>query len=710
MRKIFTFLCAALMSVGMFATTVTWNNNDITSSSGYGTSFTKDGVTITAGIIDFNDKNFMDGGTFTTTLGNFTKIEVTAMSLSMLSGEGWSGNTQKKTWTGNASSVSFSGDIMGMGMGNTQFVFTIEEPTVAVTGVTLNQSEAQMTVGGETLTLTATVNPNNATDQSVSWSTSDGDVATVDNGVVTAVAAGNATITVTTTDGSFTATCAITVTAPEPAKYYIVGSMNSWGVDENYEMNPSLDAETEEYFYTLDLTTTSEFKVVKVQNGQQSWIPEGMGNNYGQNGEITEDGEYTVYFRPNYDGGEDWFYSCIYAEKTGEFVPETPTYYLVGSMTEWDVNENYELNPNIDSDIEEYFYVLDLTTSSQFKVVKVQNGQQTWYPSGMGNNYGENGEITEDGEYTVYFRPNYNGGEDWFYNCIYVSKNEPQVERELTKLGFNFPSENIPADNDIEMAGTFEEGTMWMEKIIATGWFVSYDFVNAAEDETFKLRSKSNNDLVLCQFIPANNGEGGKWVQAIFTFGNYWSDDTWKGTPCKLIEEDLSDAAQYAWMEGMPEPEPEPEPEPATTVVTITDSDFPASEKSFTKDGVTVSAYAIDGMQGNISGPGSFSTTLGNFTKIEVSAASISVSGEGWSGDFEHKTWTGNASSVSFTGSINGYEEGLTLKFTIESQGEPTGVENVQTNHVQATKFFRDGMLLIVRDGKTYNVQGVEVK
>ena len=104
----------------------------------------------------------------------------------------------------------------------------------------------------------------------------------------------------------------------------------------------------------------------------------------------------------------------------------------------------------------------------------------------------------------------------------------------------------------------------------------------------------------------------------------------------------------------------------AATVVTITDSDFPASESSFTKDGVTVSAFMIDGMQGNISGPGSFSTTLGNFTKIELSAASISVSGEGWSGDYASKTWTGNASSVSFTGSINGYEEGTTLKFTIE--------------------------------------------
>ena len=103
--------------------TVTWNNNDITGT--WGKSFTKDGVTITAGFIDFDDKNFMEGGTFSTTLGNFTKIEVTT-GVWNASGTGWSGSGQSGTWTGNASSVSFSGDIMGMAMGNTKFVFTIE--------------------------------------------------------------------------------------------------------------------------------------------------------------------------------------------------------------------------------------------------------------------------------------------------------------------------------------------------------------------------------------------------------------------------------------------------------------------------------------------------------------------------------------------------------------------------------------------------------
>ena len=103
--------------------TVTWNNDDITGS---GNSFTKDGVTITAGTINFNKKNFIGGGTFTTTLGNITKIEVTTGYWNA-SGTGWSGSEQSGTWTGTpASSVPFSGDITGMGLGNTKLVFTIE--------------------------------------------------------------------------------------------------------------------------------------------------------------------------------------------------------------------------------------------------------------------------------------------------------------------------------------------------------------------------------------------------------------------------------------------------------------------------------------------------------------------------------------------------------------------------------------------------------
>jgi len=84
---------------------------------------------------------------------------------------------------------------------------------VAVTGVELSQTEVSLGVN-ETVTLTPTVTPDNAADKSVTWSSDNTAVATVSEGVVTAVAEGTANITVTTTDGSKTATCAVTVTPP----------------------------------------------------------------------------------------------------------------------------------------------------------------------------------------------------------------------------------------------------------------------------------------------------------------------------------------------------------------------------------------------------------------------------------------------------------------------------------------------------------------
>ncbi len=84
--------------------------------------------------------------------------------------------------------------------------------TVAVTGVTLNKTSLSL-VEGNSETLTATVSPDNATNKAVSWKSSDASIASVDGtGKVTAVKAGSATITVSTTDGSKTATCSVSVT------------------------------------------------------------------------------------------------------------------------------------------------------------------------------------------------------------------------------------------------------------------------------------------------------------------------------------------------------------------------------------------------------------------------------------------------------------------------------------------------------------------
>jgi uncharacterized protein YjdB len=92
---------------------------------------------------------------------------------------------------------------------------TPETPTtVSVTGVTLDKTSASLKVGN-TLALTATVKPSNASNKNVSWSSSNTSVATVSNGVVTAKAQGSATITVTTADGGYKAYATITVTKTE---------------------------------------------------------------------------------------------------------------------------------------------------------------------------------------------------------------------------------------------------------------------------------------------------------------------------------------------------------------------------------------------------------------------------------------------------------------------------------------------------------------
>lgn len=86
---------------------------------------------------------------------------------------------------------------------------------VHATGVTLDKTSASVKQG-KTITLTATVAPADAVNKKVTWSSNDASVATVSNGVVTGVATGNAKITVTTEDGSHTASCTVTVTTSLP--------------------------------------------------------------------------------------------------------------------------------------------------------------------------------------------------------------------------------------------------------------------------------------------------------------------------------------------------------------------------------------------------------------------------------------------------------------------------------------------------------------
>ena len=330
MKKFFTFLFAALMSAGMFATTVTWDNSTLSSINlGDGQSFTKDGVTLTVldGMID--GRNFMGFSNdasfkFSTSLGNFTRIEITG-NINALGGSGWTQTSPGAVWTGEANETTF-----GMAFNNvSQIVFTIADPaptthtlrlvadsvmgSVAVTNLLgsdiVDNGDGTYTVP-ENVSVTILATPNEGYEFS-GWLEGNVLCDFIDCG--TAINTMDNPLTFTITQD---AACKAEFVAVAPsAKYYVVGDMTNWAVNADYEMTPNnvrVDTD-EEYKFDITLTTGNQFKVVKVEGETQTWYPDGMGNNYGEHGEIERDGDYTIYFRPALDGDEDWFYNCIMA-------------------------------------------------------------------------------------------------------------------------------------------------------------------------------------------------------------------------------------------------------------------------------------------------------------------------------------------------------------------------------------------------------------
>ena len=103
--------------------------------------------------------------------------------------------------------------------------------------------------------------------------------------------------------------------------------------------------------------------------------------------------------------------SSAFAVETG--------YYLVGNFNSWETQDNYKFvaNPTTDG---EYMITVNLAQGDELKAIHFDAsvGTKTWYPSNV-INY----KVSETGNYTVYFRPDNSGTDDWYANCIYLAKN-----------------------------------------------------------------------------------------------------------------------------------------------------------------------------------------------------------------------------------------------------------------------------------------------
>ncbi len=143
-----------------------------------------------------------------------------------------------------------------------------QQTTVDVTSVSLNKTSASVAVGG-TVTLTATVAPSNATNKTITWSSSNPSVASVNNGVVTALSAGTTTIKATSNNGK-TATATVTVTASNVTNLKNTSALATASVVVNNKatINCSASGGTSPYQYAVyqKKSTESSYTLVKSLN------------------------------------------------------------------------------------------------------------------------------------------------------------------------------------------------------------------------------------------------------------------------------------------------------------------------------------------------------------------------------------------------------------------------------------------------------------
>ena len=187
----------------------------------------------TVNITDFSAKF----GGFSGTAGTVTlKVGDTTVGTGSLDATNDVTVSNSKAASGTVLTVTVTGISKGV---KAYYISYAEGSLVDVTGVTLNKNSTTLSVG-DTETLTATIAPTEATNKVVTWGSSDDAVATVVDGVVTAVAEGTATITVTTDDGGYTDNCVVTVNpAPTPAVTLDFTSNTGWSFPTAKEEGPA---------------------------------------------------------------------------------------------------------------------------------------------------------------------------------------------------------------------------------------------------------------------------------------------------------------------------------------------------------------------------------------------------------------------------------------------------------------------------------------
>lgn len=198
-------------------------------------------------------------------------------------------NIKDLTWTSSApeiASVDQTGKVTAHKLGEADItVTTVDGGHTAVckvtviqkvTGVTLDKESASLRIGEETLQLNAVVEPSDASDKSLLWTSSEAGVTSVsETGLVTPLSPGETVITVTTVDGEFSATCTVTVIQP-----VVSITLNETSININPDMTFELVAQINPdnaSDKTLEWKSSDETVATVDQNGVVTGVETGVG-------------------------------------------------------------------------------------------------------------------------------------------------------------------------------------------------------------------------------------------------------------------------------------------------------------------------------------------------------------------------------------------------------------------------------------------------
>ncbi|MBP3850868.1 MAG: hypothetical protein J6E43_08670 [Prevotella sp.] len=293
------------------------------------------------------------------------------------------------------------------------------------------------------------------------------------------------------------------------AAYYVVGNFTNWSTNDAYKMTLNTECtSTTEYMLTLNLPADAQFKVVKDDGQGQTWYPDGMGNAYGENGELSGAGKYTVYFRPNVDGNPDWFYSVMYvaAATPGTVVVNEAKTEASFEMPTYDVNVNYELVR--DMSVQMTATMGDGTDGERYRVKKNEQNPGKYEPAEMDmmqvltlvkvHDAIENYDLTLN--------------QDYFCRIYKLNEQTQQPDGdgvELADFDFApglyalkaFATDGSNYDGETALSNTFVlfEG---YEVVIPAGEYVTY-----YKDEAVRLDEKDMNDIELCTITAVEDGK-----------------------------------------------------------------------------------------------------------------------------------------------------------------------------------------------------------